>query len=106
MPDQPTARRLEPSRRPDTGLAVGIFDDPASARNKRKISFRSFPTLFAFGTRVAIPIGSTWFHKPIKGAVQRYSGPAHRPFLLVRPLTGRPVGRSRSSALRRDQLLQ
>jgi hypothetical protein len=44
---------------------VGIFDDPARARNKSNSIFRSFPVHFAFGTAVAIVSVSTWFHKPI-----------------------------------------
>ena len=45
--------------------------------------FRSFLTFFAIGTRVAILFVSTWFHKPIEGAAQRFSGPARRPFYFM-----------------------
>ena len=47
-----------------------------------KSILRSFLAFFSFGTRVAFLIASTWFHKPIKGAVQRFLVPRAAPFSL------------------------
>ena len=46
--------------------------------------FGGFPFVFPIGTRVAKYMASTWFHKPIEGAVKRFSGPADRPFYVGR----------------------
>ena len=56
--------------------------------------FGGFPFVFPIGTRVAKYMASTWFHKPIEGAVKRFLVPLTAPFTLGGKFRNRHCERS------------